>query len=314
MDLRNLRHLVALSRRMNFSRAAEDLGLSQSALTRSIQSLEREAGMRLFDRDRSGVSLTPQGLVVLERAKALLTQADDFLSQLRQTARGDEGRVSFGMAPLPAWTLLPAALSDRLQAAPALTNEVVVRNVEALWPLLIGGDIEFLVSAEGQVPGAPLVRAETLGQFPVTLVVRAGHPLLTGDGRDAGFPILLSSRGSANVAIFDELRQWAAGPPHVIEDYSTLVTLTKTTDAIWVSSAYSVVRELEAQVLQVLDRPRAGAPQSFRMVIYSLDRRSQSPGMQRLKQAFRDRIQRLGDDYRASGRVPSSSPRPAAGP
>lgn len=295
MDLRNLRHLIALSRRMSYSRAAEDLGLSQSALTRSIQSLERQVGMRLFDRDRAGVSLTPQGQFVVGRANVLLAQADDFERQLRQTARGDEGRVSFGMAPLPAWTLLSAALSERLQAAPALTNDVVVRNVEALWPLLIAGDIEFFVSAEGQVPDAPLVRAETLGNFPVTLIVRAGHPLLTGDCQDAAFPVLLSSRGTANVAIFDDLRKWAAGPPHVIEDYGTLVTLTKTTDAIWVSSAYSVAHDLEAKVLHALDPLRIGAPKNFRMVIYSLDRRSQSPGMQRLKQAFRQRIQGLSE-------------------
>jgi len=298
MDLRNLRHLVALSRRLSFSRAAEDLGLSQSALTRSIQALEQQVGMRLFDRDRAGVSLTPQGQVVVGRAKALLTQADDFERQLRQTARGEEGRVSFGMAPLPAWTLLPAALSERLSAAPALTNEAVVRNVEALWPLLIAGDIEFFVSAEGQVPDAPLVRAETLGNFPVTLIVRAGHPLLTGDCQDAAFPVLLSSRATANVAIFDDLRKWAAGPPHVIEDYGTLVTLTKTTDAIWVSSAYSVAQDLAAKVLHALGPLRTGAPQSFRMVIYSLDRRSQSPGMQRLKQAFRQRIQGLENALR----------------
>ena len=295
MDLRRLRHLVALSRRLSFSRAAEDLGLSQSALTRSVQSLERQAGMRLFDRDRAGVSLTPQGQVVVARAIALLAQADDFERQLRQTARGEEGRVSFGMAPLPAWTLLPAALSERLHVAPALTNEVVVRNVEALWPLLIAGDIEFFVSAEGQVPDAPLVRAETLGHFPVTLVVRAAHPLLTGDGQGATFPVLLSSRATANVAIFDGLRTWAAGAPHVIEDFGTLVALAKTTDAIWVSSAYAVAGELAANVLHALDRLKPDAPQNFRMVIYSLDRRSQSPGMQRLKQAFRKQIQGLGE-------------------
>lgn len=295
MDLRHLRHLVTLSRRLSFSRAAEDLGLSQSALTRSIQSLERLAGMRLFDRDRAGVSLTPLGRFVVERADALLAQADDFERQLRQTARGEEGRVRFGMAPLPAWTLLPTALSESLHAAPALTNEVMVRNVEALWPLLIAGDIEFFVSAEGQVPDAPPVRAETLGHFPVTLIVRDGHPLLTEHSQGAGFPVLLSSRGTANMVIFDQLRGWAAGPPHVIEDYGTLVKLTKATDAIWVSSAFSVARDLEAKVFHALDRPGTGDHQNFRMVAYSLDRRSQSPGMLRLKQAFRQQIKGLHD-------------------
>lgn len=293
MDLRNLRHLVALSHRLSFSRASEDLGLSQSALTRSIQSLERQAGMRLFDRDRAGVSLTPQGEVIVERARALLIQADDFERQLRQTAQGKEGRVRFGMAPLPAWTLLPDALSKKLSVAPSLINNVVVRNVEALWPLLIAGDIEFFVSAEGQVPDAPTVRAETLGHFPFTLIVRADHPLLMENCQDTVFPVLLSSERTGNTAMFDEFDKWAAGPAHMVEDYGTLVALTKTTNAIWVSSAYSVAQDLEAKLLHTLDRLRTGPPQTFRMVIYSLDRRSQSPGMQGLKQVFRQRIQEL---------------------
>lgn len=293
MDLRNLRHLVAIARRLSFSRAAEDLGLSQSALTRSIQSLERQAGMRLFDRDRTKVSVTPLGSIVVERASALLADADDFERMLRQTARGEEGRLCFGMAPLPAWTLLPTALSEWINAAPALTNEVVVRNVEALWPLLIAGDIEFFVSVEGQVPDAPPVRAETLGLFPFTLIVRAGHPLLLGNCPDATFPVLISSRGGIDITLLADLRDWAAGPPHVIEDYNTLVSLTKTTDAIWVSSAYSVTRDLESKMLFALDLLNGSAPENFRMVMYSLDRRSQSPGMLRLKQALRQRIRDL---------------------
>lgn len=293
MDLRKLRHLVAVSRRMSFSRAAEDLGLSQSALTRSIQSLERQAGMRLFDRDRAGVSLTAQGRLVVERASGLLADADDFERQLLQTARGEDGRVCFGMAPLPAWTLLPTALSARIAKVPTFTNEVVVRNVEALWPLLIAGDIEFFVSVEGQVPDAPPVRAETLGLFPFNLIVRAGHPLLVGGDHERAFPILISTRGGVGRELFEDLHDRTIWPPHVVEDYGTLVMLTKTTDAIWVSSVYSIAQELEAGELEVLDQFKIRGPRTFRLVIYSLDRRSQSPGMLQLKQAFRQRIKEL---------------------
>lgn len=294
MDLRSLRHLVTLARRLSYSRAAEDLGISQSALTRSIQSLERQAGMRLFDRDRTGVSLTAQGRAVVERATILLADAEDFERRLRQTARGEDGRIAFGMAPLPAWTLLPAALAGLIDVAPAFTHDVAVRNVEALWPLLIAGDIEFFVSAEGQVPDAPPVRAEALGSFPMTLIVRAGHPLLTGEAGEAAFPVLISSRGGSNGAVPAYLRHNAAGPLHVVEDYGTLVALTKGTDAIWVSSAFAVAEELEAGLLCALDRPPSDAPPPpFRIMIYSLDRRSRSPAMLRLMQAFRQRIQQL---------------------
>lgn len=61
LGLRRLRYLIVLAKRLGYSRAAEDLRLSQSALSRAIQALESELGVRLFDRDRAGVMLTEQG-------------------------------------------------------------------------------------------------------------------------------------------------------------------------------------------------------------------------------------------------------------
>ena len=75
LSLRSLNHLVTLADRLHFARAAEELGLSQSALSRSIASLENQLGMRLFDRDRSGVTLTPQGRMASKRAMVLLADA-----------------------------------------------------------------------------------------------------------------------------------------------------------------------------------------------------------------------------------------------
>jgi DNA-binding transcriptional LysR family regulator len=136
---RNLRHVVTLARHLSYSRAAEALGLTQPALTRSIQVVERAIDIRLFDRDRAGVRLTSQGQQFVERARALLPDVEDFDAHARRLATGDEGRIKFGMAPLPAWTLLPSALQERIGAVPGLSNDVVVRNVDALWPLLVSG-------------------------------------------------------------------------------------------------------------------------------------------------------------------------------
>lgn len=192
LDLRSLRYLVTLARRSSYARAAEHLGLSQPALTRSVQSLERQLGMRLFDRDRTGVNLTPQGQNFVDGAAVLLENADELERQASLTATGDHGRIRFGMAPMPARVLLKDALQQRLHSSPHLINDVVVRNVEALWPLLVAGEIEFFVSAEGQVPDAPPVRAEILGQFPVSFIVRKRHPLLA-EGASGTFLTLVSA-------------------------------------------------------------------------------------------------------------------------
>lgn len=71
LDLRKLRHVVVLARRLNYVRAADELGITQPTLTRSIQALERQLQVRLFDRDHGSVNLTPRGRSIAERAGLL---------------------------------------------------------------------------------------------------------------------------------------------------------------------------------------------------------------------------------------------------
>lgn len=292
LQLRSLRHLVLLSRRLNYARAAEDLGISQSALSRSIQSLERQMGMRLFDRDRAGVSLTPQGKLVVERAGVLLADADDMERQFVLNARGEGGRIRFGMAPMPARALLSSVLAERLRIAPDVTNEVVVRDAPALWALLVTGEIEFFVSQVGLIPDSSQARVELLGHFPLSLIVRPGHPLLQGEvSPDALFPVIRSSW--TGLPLPPEIQERARGDSNVIEDYGSLAAITAATDAIWFSSAYAVTEELKTGRLRELPRPDDAFPRDVRMVMYTLARRSQSSLARSFKQAFRHQMKAL---------------------
>ncbi|MDE2303873.1 MAG: LysR family transcriptional regulator [Sphingomonadales bacterium] len=288
ISLQVLRHATVLAEHAHYARAAEALGISQPALTRSIQALERRLGMRLFDRDRSGVRATPQGADFIARAAVVLANARDLEAMGAQMAQGIAGRLRFGMAPMPARALLADALLRRIAAAPALGNDVVVRAVEGLWPLLIAGEIEFFVSAEGQIPPLPPVRSEALGSFPYGLIVRAGHPLLAAGAADRSFPVLLSSSGHLPSGV-DGVH---LGERHVIEDFETLATLTAASDAIWVCSPHAVRRECDAGVLAELRRPAMHRP-SMRIMFHSLDRRSPSPAALAMKGVLRARIREL---------------------
>jgi DNA-binding transcriptional LysR family regulator len=294
MDLRSLRHVVVLARLLSFTKAAEELGLTQSALSRSIQAVEQRAKVRLFDRDRGGVRLTTVGRAFAERAASLLREADDLAALLGRAAGGGEGEAAFGMAPLPAAALLPAVLAQGLSATPDLRSRIAVRSAEALLALLLAERIEFFVSAEGQLPESAPVKSAVLGWFPTSLIVRAGHPLLAPDAavRPEAFPLIVA-------ASVDQHRPaarggWLHGPPQVVlEDYGALVRLTETSDAIWLSSTFAVAEELAAGRLAELPWPAEEAGPRFRMMLYSLDRRSLSPAAQRLREAFRGRIRAL---------------------
>jgi len=93
MELHQLRSFKAVAELLNFSRAAEQLHVAQSALSRQIQSLEHDVGVKLFDRDRSRVSLTDAGKSFYEHTCKLLLHADVAVTDARQIARGSTGEL-----------------------------------------------------------------------------------------------------------------------------------------------------------------------------------------------------------------------------
>lgn len=293
IELRRLRYLVTLAMRLSYARAADDLGITQSALSRAIQALEREMGMRLFDRDQSGVSMTAQGQRVVEKAEALLANAKDFEHQVKMTSRRLEGRIRFGMAPVVMQALLPATIPARLRAAPDFIHEVVVRESEALWHMLTAREIEFFVSPDWDVPDVLPTRVDVLGEFPLSLSVRSGHPLLTDDASGERFPVLVSAFGSKAGQLPIPLAYATPGGPHLFEDSATLNRLTQTSDAIWMTSGYAIAQDLADGTLSELPWPGDQAPGTFRVSMYSLERRSLSPSAIELRQAFRAHVRDL---------------------
>jgi len=78
VELRQLRYFMAVAEELHFGRAAERLLIAGPSLSQQVKALERDLGLRLFERDRRSVALTPAGAVLLPYARALLERADDF--------------------------------------------------------------------------------------------------------------------------------------------------------------------------------------------------------------------------------------------
>lgn len=171
-----LEHFVVLARTRNFTRAAEELHMSQSSLSRSIQRLEEQMNRALFERKPREVILTEAGELLLEKAKAILRDVDDLLFEISQVGR--KARIRLGVIPTIAPYFLPGFLGDFCETFPEIAVTVQEDTTEHLIRRCEHGEIDLVVLA------LPVevrhLQVEALFEEELLLVLPAGHELAKG--------------------------------------------------------------------------------------------------------------------------------------
>ncbi|AOJ69026.1 MULTISPECIES: LysR family transcriptional regulator [Burkholderia] len=175
ITLRQLRVFIEVARLKSFSRAGDEIGLTQSAVSRSVRELEGEIGLKLIDRTTRDVQLTDVGTNLIASVSRLLGDLDDTLREIREIGEQRRGRVIVAASPTIACRLMPrvvAACERRFPfVALGLRDDVqsdVLRKVKS-------GEVDF-----GVVIG-PLATSDLINEPLMTdsfcLVARADHPL-----------------------------------------------------------------------------------------------------------------------------------------
>jgi len=197
-SIRQLEYLVALASTRHFGRAAKACAVTQPALSLQIRQLEELLGLRLFERGRRQVLVTPAGARVIERAREALRRIDDLLDEARMAQRPLTGRLSLGVIPTVAPYLLPRALPAVRAAYPELELLLREDQTQRIVTRLRAGELELLLLAL-PVEGDDL---ETLRLFeePFVLAVPESHPLARGRGplpetALVGEPVVLLEEG-----------------------------------------------------------------------------------------------------------------------
>ncbi|HVC79537.1 MAG TPA: LysR family transcriptional regulator [Chloroflexota bacterium] len=145
MELHHLRYFVAVAERLSFSRAADDLELSQPALSRQMRDLERELGAPLFNREGRRISLTAAGTALLAPARSALLEADRGRRNVRDVLDARGGSLSIGSSPQTAATVL-APLLRRFQGEhPAVEVRVLEDGALGLIAMLLEGKLDLAV-------------------------------------------------------------------------------------------------------------------------------------------------------------------------
>jgi DNA-binding transcriptional LysR family regulator len=169
MEIRQLQYFVAVVRHGQFTRAAEELWITQPALSQQVRRLEAELGVALLRRTPRGVLPTPAGEELLARAETVLAELAHARSDMDRHAGATRGRVRVAATAADA-PRLPAALAAFHQAHPGL--QVAMRHASAgeVAGLVRSGAVDVVVAAVDREP-PPGVEAEPLADEPMRAIV-----------------------------------------------------------------------------------------------------------------------------------------------
>lgn len=145
ISLRQLRYLDALARTRHFGRAAEQVNVTQPALSMQIKEMEAELGALLIERRRNDIQLTPLGMEVHRRAHEILTATNDLVDYARHGARTLSGPLSLGIIPSIAPYLLPGVLPLLRNRFPDLRLRLRETQTRMLVDELVAGDLDVIL-------------------------------------------------------------------------------------------------------------------------------------------------------------------------
>lgn len=173
---RNLQNFLLVAENGSFTRASSMHGISQPALTKSIQKLEELYQVQLFDRVARGVILTDYGEALLRSAKAARNELDHVREELERMRIGSHARLRIGCGPLWAMTIVPEIVATLEGEFSDLRAEVTLEHRGALVKMLEERAIDVAVSGAFEPLDSPTIGYRELHHASSIVVARQDHP------------------------------------------------------------------------------------------------------------------------------------------
>jgi LysR family pca operon transcriptional activator len=279
LKFRHLRVVDAILGHGSILQAANALGVSQPALTKSLHEIEEIVGARLFERHSRGVTPNPYGLAVGEAARRLMLEASRLEDALDVIDGGDGGPIVVGALPVAAAGLLPGALARFQADHPEIEVQVQQARAEPLLSALARRDVDFVVGRLSE-PAEPdgYVR-EPLYDEALAILARAGHPALRAGAATvhdlAAYPLVLPSVSQLVGQEIDAFLQQLGLEPRQPLRTGSLALIRESllaTDRIAVMPKVMLAGDLLRGVVRAAPTPVAPPPRPAGLV-----RRSETP-------------------------------------
>lgn len=249
---RHLNAFLEVAGRHSFGAAAAALGVTQPAVSKAIGELEAALGVRLLERSRAGVSLTPEGVSFRRHAGAAVSALSEGVASVDAARTRTPVTVAVGAMPSVAGTLIPAAvLAVKANGFDARIRVITGPN-GFLLEELNAGRLDFVVGRMAEPEAISGLQFERLFSETIVFAARPGHPLAAVKdaalGRIAEFPVVLPPSGSIIRPEADRLlNEHGIGElKDVIETVSPVfsVSYLKESDAIWIITRSVVSTEI----------------------------------------------------------------------
>jgi LysR family pca operon transcriptional activator len=294
LRIRQLQAVVAIADQKSLLAASRTLGVSQPALTKTLQEVEDTLGVRIFDRVSRGVMPNAYGQAFLIRARAILAELTRIGDDLTQVAQQSAGTVVIGALPSAAAGILPATLAMLRSRHPRLGIKVVQARTHELLPLLEGGSVDVIVGRL-YTPDVPDdFHREALYEEPISVLARAAHPIFEAahefsaslGGYDLVLPSLEQRMGQEVDQVVAALGESLPVPLLRATSLSFIRELVLSGQALTVLPRVMMAGDLLRGAVRIvpLDIPGPARPAG----LITLRHRQRSPGLQALAAALRE--------------------------
>jgi len=175
MTLNQLEYFIAVAETLNFTKAAQNLYISQTAVTLQIKALENQIKVKLFNRTNRHVELTPAGNVFLNEAKAIINRAEEATQKARLASEGFSGSLTIGFIK----GFEQAGLSDLIfnfhEEYPNISLSFRRDNFSALFNSLNEYKNDIIFNIKPNINSNPAISFKTLKRIPLYVVLNSIH-------------------------------------------------------------------------------------------------------------------------------------------